>query len=850
MALAVPWASAKQKRAWWFGKARPSMIKATRLFSWVVLIGLCVSASACARIEIPPAPPATNLDAETQTQIQSAQRVVFLVPFSHWDTDWHEDYSSYSERANANILAAIQMAKQHPRFRFALEQVLFVQHFWDTHPEARADLKAAIQRRQLTFAWAGITQPETSLVAPAIQVRNLQLGEDWIAQTFGREFIPRVAWQSDAFGTSAIFNAFLAQANIPYLYIGRGPARCDPNDLNCKPIPRAFFWRTPVSHARVVIASGFYANAWGAAYQFHDEAQQLDALGKFFDDEFSKTTGKYALVPMGFDFLDPPADVPTLVEHWNAKNSGTLIVMSDPGTAFQYLATQPLPEINQDLNPIWQAFYATRPEAKITDKISAYYLTANDKFGTLVEAPPSSAWLTATMNAHYDNIGGVSFDKVWETAQRPRFQQTQATAANDLATTLARIASGTNSPALVFNPSSWQRSEIVEINDSSFDARAMANGQRINANTVAIYADAVPAIGFSGIKTMSAIRNPTSATQNGNRITLANGLTSITLDGARGGTMASLQFSNREFISGPGDDVTFIDDHGDVYGSTFGLVRAKQSEATTQMQILAQGPLVARAQIVFVTNGLPMTKTITLRADSSRIDVALDARAIPGTTALVQMSTTISTTLRTDDLGFGSITHEIDARPIISGDVTYRRKIFYPTMYWSDVSNNDAGLTLITQGLQGIAGTSTLNFMLVRDVTERDEGVTDREYHTFRYAYLPHGRQVSNLPTAAFEFNEPLIPVWRANNQIAMQLPFENRVRQFPIVANAKKFPNSVSVLSSESGIVADLFSRNGAMNALVLDYNSESPATIHATKTITREKNSPYLIPIDLPAR
>lgn len=140
--------------------------------------------------------------------------------------------------------------------------------------------------------------------------------------------------------------------------------------------------------------------------------------------------------------------------------------------------------------------------------------------------------------------------------------------------------------------------------------------------------------------------------------------------------------------------------------------------------------------------------------------------------------------------------------------------------------------------------------MLVRDVTERDEGVTDREYHTFRYAYLPHVGQIGNLPNSTFEFNEPLIPVWRTNNQIAMQLPFENRVRQVPISANAKKFPDSVSVLSSESGIVADLFSRHDTMNALVLDYDSASPATVHAAKNTTLEKNSPYLIPLELSLR
>ena len=141
--------------------------------------------------------PGTNFDSETQALIANADQVVFLIPFSHWDTDWHDTYSKYSPLADQNITNAIQVAKQYPRFRYTFEQVLFVQHFWEAHPEYRVDLKALIQNGQFSFAWGGITQPETSLVAPAVQVRNLQRGQNWIAETFGADYVPRAAWQSE-----------------------------------------------------------------------------------------------------------------------------------------------------------------------------------------------------------------------------------------------------------------------------------------------------------------------------------------------------------------------------------------------------------------------------------------------------------------------------------------------------------------------------------------------------------------------------------------------------------------------------------------------------------------------------
>src|SRR5262245_32199634 len=390
----------------------------------------------------PPAtlPPADriNLDSATQAAIAHAKRAIFLIPFSHWDTDWHRDFSVYAAQADRNILDAIRIAKQHPRFRYTIEQVLFAQHFWATHPEDRADLTALVRNRQFTFAWAGITQPETSLVAPAIQARNLQLGQDWLAQTFGVQ--AHAAWQSDAFGNSAAFPIFLARSGIPYVYMGRGRGLGEQRRRGSL-FPHAFYWASPADPSqRVLAAYVFYSDAWGPIYQLTDPAQQIAELRKIADREFALTTSKYIFLPMGADISSPLPTLPDLVDRWNAADPDTALVMADPETAFQYLATQPLPQFTTDLNPIWQAFNGTRPAAKIADKESDYYLTAADKFGLLTGAPQSTAWYTATVNAHYDNIAGVGYDSIWETSQWPRYAQAVATAAADLARTLTDIA--------------------------------------------------------------------------------------------------------------------------------------------------------------------------------------------------------------------------------------------------------------------------------------------------------------------------------------------------------------------------------------------------------------------------
>jgi hypothetical protein len=159
--------------------------------------------------------------------------------------------------------------------------------------------------------------------------------------------------------------------------------------------------------------------------------------------------------------------------------------------------------------------------------------------------------------------------------------------------------------------------------------------------------------------------------------------------------------------------------------------------------------------------------------------------------------------------------------------------VFYPIMAWGDVSSDDAGLTLITHGLQGLGGTDTLNLMLVRDVSDggrpTSEGVRDRAYHTLRYAYLPHTGNVAAAATwrAAYAFNQPLIPVWQASDQLQVQLPFMGAPGRFPVVATADSLPPRFSLISADNGVIADVYRRHDRLEAIILAGDPNTPATL-----------------------
>jgi hypothetical protein len=125
--------------------------------------------------------------------------------------------------------------------------------------------------------------------------------------------------------------------------------------------------------------------------------------------------------------------------------------------------------------------------------------------------------------------------------------------------------------------------------------------------------------------------------------------------------------------------------------------------------------------------------------------------------------------------------------------------------------------------------------MLVRQVSDggrpTSEGVTDREYRTLRYAYLPHAGTAQEAQPwfAAYDFNQPLIPVWRVGDGLRVQLPFMQNATplQYAIDRAGRTFPASLSLIAAESGIVADLHRSGDQIEAVVLDLDPSTPVTI-----------------------
>src|SRR5262249_54913971 len=77
---------------------------------------------------------------------ESAQRDVYVVPFSHLDFFWGGTREECLARGNRVIAKAVSLARQHSQFRFLIEDEDFVANYLESHPASAeaADLKRLV----------------------------------------------------------------------------------------------------------------------------------------------------------------------------------------------------------------------------------------------------------------------------------------------------------------------------------------------------------------------------------------------------------------------------------------------------------------------------------------------------------------------------------------------------------------------------------------------------------------------------------------------------------------------------------------------------------------------------------
>jgi alpha-mannosidase len=400
----------------------------------------------------------------TPAALETPPPEIYFTPFSHLDFFWGGTREECLARGNGIIAQAIRLANQSPKFRFLLEDNVFVANFVDTHSGSSelADLKRLVKdgRIELAPKWAAIFQ---GLPDGEVHARNLAFGKRYARDVFGVD--TQVAHLGDLPDYTPQFPQILKQSRVPFMVMTRmGPAD-----------KSLFFWKSP-DGSRALVWNTLKGYGWGT---FLSSKTQLDEQKRerFRKDlaDVRATTDGAILMNWGTDLWSPPDDLVDRVESFNQSAPARLII-STPSDFFRRAEKQSnIPELSGEIPSSWPNIVSSL--AHIWPQIvpATSTLLAAEKFATINYALGYAPYpqrefdflwkkLIESMDHNHDGQGGAIGDN-----RKIGYMQLALLHGGEiLRDSLRNLAERvqipfTNSfPIVVFNPLGWTRDDLVK----------------------------------------------------------------------------------------------------------------------------------------------------------------------------------------------------------------------------------------------------------------------------------------------------------------------------------------------------------------------------------------------------
>lgn len=197
---------------------------------------------------------------------------VHLVPHTHDDVGWLKTVDQYYVGSNASIQPAavrhiisgvVDALLKDPSKTFTYVEMAFFARWWQEQGEVRrADVRALVSSGQLSFANGGWCMHDEAAAHFADMIDQTTLGHGFLRDAFGPAALPRVGWQLDPFGHSAVQASHLGSGvGFEAVFFGRA----DQDDVSARVRRRAmeFTWRGSPSLGPKADVKGFILSQYG-----------------------------------------------------------------------------------------------------------------------------------------------------------------------------------------------------------------------------------------------------------------------------------------------------------------------------------------------------------------------------------------------------------------------------------------------------------------------------------------------------------------------------------------------------------------------------------------------------------
>lgn len=446
-----------------------------------------------------------------------------IISHTHWDREWYLNSKYTNEWLVPFFDQLFVMFEREENYQFVLDgQMAMIDDYYEELDKAgrpvyvyRNKIKKFVKEGRLLIG-PYYLQPDWQLLSEESLVRNLLVGSKK-ASEYGKRM--NVGWLLDNFGQISQTSQIHKEAEIQGLYAWRG-VEMDPTNVKSE-----FTWESPDgTRLPCVYLLNSYRNVMRLAeYSEIMQDRIFDEVDKLKDF----MTTKNVLMMNGYDQEMVPDDIQPYIKNGGLDTEEISVVQSNPEQYLESVLAEK-PELITLKGPLYSGRFisvfpgvmSARMYLKLQNDISqkaivqyAEPLSLLDYIhgGDYDRSTLDKAWELLLKNHPHDSICGVSIDDVHSDMEE-RTRDFHFLIDHQIRKALANLAKRINTSDLdesnffAFNPSSYDRKEVVSIEDDDFLVD-------------------IPAFGYGRV-TDTAAENKVVRSEN----TISNGLIDVTIN--------------------------------------------------------------------------------------------------------------------------------------------------------------------------------------------------------------------------------------------------------------------------------------------------------------------------------
>lgn len=721
--------------------------------------------------------------AQTQTSPESEekQHTVHVVGYAHMDMAWLWRWEESIHDIMYNTFRnQLKLMDEYPDYTYAQDQAVVFDMMEHYYPDIFKGIVEKARTKNFIPVSSTWVQMDENVSDGESMVRQFLYGQKYSKEKFGHYV--RVAWQPDVFGHPYSMPQIASKAGIDFYLFGR------PADPQRSPI----MWWQGLDGSRVV---GYNPPGWYTQPMDHDH---ITVLG-MRDAKRVGVKNIMMLYGKGDHGGGPnPEDIAGIAK-LNASPNDVRVKTTNVSDFVDLLLTEKkdFPVVNQEMEGVFRGCYTTQVEMKRHNREAEQLLLNAEKMSELAtffdyqdyysSRDFSEAWKLVLLNQAHDLAAGSGIGPIYADAAR-QYDEVFERGHRALRFSLQNLGLQVNTlgeglPVVVYNPQSWNRTDLVtaEISAFSLPSRMVAvygeevipvqvlkpptrSGARETA-TVAFLGQNIPQTGLKlyRIESESAAHkiaaSPTVQAGAKPRPYLENDFLRVEIDPQTGHIARVFDKKNKhEALSGGGGSLTALEDTAEQakksteeYGGPawdLGLTGKKWNiDKAERVEVVEQGPVRAVVRIVHRFRDSEFTQDVSLVAGVPRVDVKISTDWYERATLLKAVfPVSASSTKVSAEIPYGAIERDQSGSEMVMGK-------------WVDISDANYGVAILNNGRNGYdAKDNVIRLSVIRGPWAPDPRA-DEGLHTFSYSIYPHreGWREGKVVFQALAFNSPLM---------------------------------------------------------------------------------------------